>query len=842
MYRPSVRTLLALLTDALLLSFCVLHTTSLLDRAKPPFTLQQDAGRVILQSIIEPAVCSDLRPGDELLMWNGRRLAFPAQAVFFADNSAAGETVTISYRRGLMEGSTVCTLLPAHNITYVVIVWFVGIVTFALAIFVILARPRDRAASILHWAMVSMAVVVVVAFEGVTPGSRIGYLSSILFFLSYMGVAATFFLLTTMFPMPLPGSFPLKLVGSFLPAGVLITLLLIAHADIVLAGTEIGFARYQFWFDVFHVAIILYVLGGIANFIVSYVRTTSRADRRKLQWVLWGLCLGPTPFLLLVVLPGLLQSGPIVAEEYTLIFLTIIPVSFAISFVKHHLLNVEVVINRTTVYAIVVGAVVGIYVALVGLVGAMMGELQTSFGTGAAVIVALLFEPLRRGVQRFVDRRFFRVRYNFREAERKFLHDMKECVGARQLAELIVRETDRLIPVERIGFFTLAPPGHRLCVLAHKQFEFLERRSIQFEADKLKTQLRRPVALADKMESGLDFESADPEVFHRWGIALVFPLLSATYAFHGFLVLGVKKSGHRFTSEDADLLTNVAAQAALELERIALHRNLLQQEAEAERLRELNSLKSDFVRYVSHELKSPLTNIKMFTELVHQRLQGNVRRVARHLQTIEGETDRLDRMVTTILDATKVEKGMMDYTLAPADLGEIVRHGMKTMQYMLAKKEFAVHVSLPKRPLRVRVDRDAVIQALTNLLSNAMKYSQERKEVHVVVLVEGRHLRCSVKDHGRGISPEALPHLFEKFYRDPVTSRDVQGIGLGLSLVKHIMDGHGGTVEVISTPGKGSTFSLLFPFNKVNDGQKKEDPRRRRRSGHRTRAPRASSI
>jgi signal transduction histidine kinase len=243
---------------------------------------------------------------------------------------------------------------------------------------------------------------------------------------------------------------------------------------------------------------------------------------------------------------------------------------------------------------------------------------------------------------------------------------------------------------------------------------------------------------------------------------------------------------------------------------------LLQKQAEAERFKELNDLKSDFVSYVSHELKTPLTSIKMFAELLRVRARGRDRKALEYLQIIEGESDRLDRMVTTILDSARIDRGVKEYHFRDVDLAEIVHSVMNAMHYQLSKNGFSVRLTglSGGRCYPVYVDRDAVMEAIINLIANSIKYSAARKFLKVGLSRKNGHVQCTVEDHGRGISPEVLPHIFEKFYREPSQSRTVQGVGLGLPLVKHIMDAHSGEVRVKSTPGRGSVFSLVFSLRR----------------------------
>jgi signal transduction histidine kinase len=377
-----------------------------------------------------------------------------------------------------------------------------------------------------------------------------------------------------------------------------------------------------------------------------------------------------------------------------------------------------------------------------------------------------------------------------------------------------VEQTSAVIPVERIGFFVLKQPGNRLTTQAQINFDLFERYSVRFEAEKLRTELQLPVAIDGLVEPGIRFEPADAAVFRRWEMAIVFPMLSESREFLGFLVLGKKKSGRRFSGEDVDLLNTVAAQAGLAIERITLQKKLLLKEAEADQLAELNQLKSDFVSYVSHELRTPLTSIKLFAELLRER-NNNDSKSKNYIGSIIGEANRLDRMVTAILDSARIDHGVKEYTLVPCDLGEIASGVMSIMSYQLTKQRFRVAFRRPKRPLPVRADPDAVAMALMNLISNAIKYSGEHKRLQIILRRSNSDVVCKVQDRGRGIPEDAIPHLFKKFYRQSVQANDPGGFGLGLSLVKHIMDAHAGRVTVESRAARGSTFTLHFPLDPI---------------------------
>lgn len=806
------RTAVTLALDVILLAVCIWHIPYLLQRARLPFEADEVLGRVVVVRILDAQAAGEIRPGDHILRWGNDSISIDHQLEFLSDFRAVSDTVRLTVQGILPERQAAVTMVPFYGVGYVVIILLVGIVTWCVGVFILLARPRERAAGALQWSLVCMGISVLLAWGPTPPGDLFPLVSRAAFFIVYTGVGSVFLFFTTLFPRPRYGSVPRKAALIFIPAAVVLAVLLLTHLRALAARSVMEYGTFHGWYDAFQVMKLVFVAGGLYNVVHSYRAAESTVERKRMQWMLWGLAIGPAPFLLLVTVPELFFPSGLVPEEATLIFLIIIPLAFAISFVKYRLLDIEVVIKRTTVYGVVLASILVVYVGVVWAISALIGAYVQGASVAASVIIALLFEPARRSVQRLVDRRFFRVQYVFREAGRKFLADIERAVDEHHLGALLVHRMHEVIPVHRIGVFVFTEQKDRLRLLAHEGFDELQRRSVHFDWEHLKTSLRQPVAVAGSVEPGVEIVGADPEVFRRWRMTVAFPIPGERAAVLGFLVLGGKKSDARFTAEDIDLLEQVAAESGLALERIVLQRRLLLEQAVARRLEELNRMKSDFVSYVSHELRTPLTSIKMFAEMLARPGMRLGRSARDHVRIIEGEADRLGRMVTTILDSARIEQGVQEYALVRTDLVPIIRKAMQAMAFQLGQGRFTVRTVLPRSAVLVRADPDAVGQAIVNLVANAVKYSAERKELTVRLARSGRTVRCSIRDRGRGIPSESIPHLFERFYRDPSVKRKVQGVGLGLPLVRHIMEAHQGSIEVASAVGKGSTFTLVFPL------------------------------
>lgn len=224
-------------------------------------------------------------------------------------------------------------------------------------------------------------------------------------------------------------------------------------------------------------------------------------------------------------------------------------------------------------------------------------------------------------------------------------------------------------------------------------------------------------------------------------------------------------------------------------------------------------MRSQFVSSVSHELKTPLTAIRMFAETLRLGRSKNLKTQAEYLDTIVSESQRLTRLLNNVLDFSKIEQGKRIYRLEPTSLSEIIQAAARAMKYPLSQKGFELKVHVEEGLPAVRVDQDALEQAILNLVNNAMKYSGESHEIDLRLQRKDDQALIQVTDRGVGIDPREQKRVFEKFYRVSMPENErIVGTGLGLTLVSHIVKAHGGNIEVESVPGKGSTFSICLPL------------------------------
>jgi signal transduction histidine kinase len=280
------------------------------------------------------------------------------------------------------------------------------------------------------------------------------------------------------------------------------------------------------------------------------------------------------------------------------------------------------------------------------------------------------------------------------------------------------------------------------------------------------------------------------------------------------------------------LVLAVARQQITLLENTRLQRERAAGQANELAMREANRRMNVFLGIASHELNTPLTNLKLHMQLAQRRLhplkqQGSISTIEappiiaavdEQLARTETQVVRLSRLVNDLLDVSRIQADRLELCFKPAQLGAIVREAVEEQQQAAPARAIRLHFPAAELP-PVRVDPDRLGQVVTNYLTNALKYSPEDRPIDVGVQREGQCLRVWVRDQGPGLSPSEQEHIWERFHRAPgivVQSGSGIGLGLGLHICKTLIERHSGQVGVDSTPGQGSTFWFSVPLEQAS--------------------------
>jgi two-component system, OmpR family, phosphate regulon sensor histidine kinase PhoR len=235
------------------------------------------------------------------------------------------------------------------------------------------------------------------------------------------------------------------------------------------------------------------------------------------------------------------------------------------------------------------------------------------------------------------------------------------------------------------------------------------------------------------------------------------------------------------------------------------------------RQKEISQMKNDFVSHVSHELKTPLASINAYAEMLVDGEAQDEETLKQFCTVIQGQAQRLSRLIEDILNISRIESGLIKVSRDNHSLAMVIRDAAAMITSYAQEKNITVTAPAPILYDQVYIDRDMISQVVINLLSNAVKYTPAGGQVTIASELNETdgQITVTVTDTGVGIPAEAIDHVFDKFYRVEANNKYAKGTGLGLNLVKQIVETvHGGNVFVTSTPGRGSTFGFVLPLSK----------------------------
>ena len=719
-----------------------------------------------------------------------------------------GERTTLTVRRGSSTETLAIEIVPFYsNVPFPTIYLLIGFLGYLIGYLALGFRWEERRARILYWLALSFSLPLIVS--GATYGLRSGwttYVPMIFFNLGYPLAPALLVHFAYAFSKRRPKLILPPVYGVSLLFGAAFTLLILLSVGRSSMGI---FRLYSATFTAFRAYMVALLLLASWTFVLAYREERLQEERAQIKWIFFGLLLGLTPFIFVYQLPKVLGLRPLLTEEFAAVFFAFIPLGFVMSIFRFRFLNVDIVINRSLVYSLLTLVVVGLYLFSLRIFQVIPLKLFAATGAGvspaSALLAAIVFEPARRRIQLLVDKSFYRQSYDYQKAILRFSDGARVLLSPSGLMDLLRSSLLAVLPVDRLEI-ALSAPG--------------ERGSPDREGSSPSERPPRPAEFppgqvfalreAVSTEEGVDFSRAKALLDSRREIAV--PLTFKSMSLEGCLFAGGKKSGQRFSRDDIELLLTLAMTLSLNLERLYLQEEVIRERGVRERLDELNRLKTEFVSTVSHELRTPLTSIQGLTEILEA---GRVKDPAARdeiLHTLVSESGRLSRLLRNILDFGKIEQQTLVYEFKAEDIGGLLREFVTVFRPQLLEGGFALDLDLPGRPVLLSVDRDAIEQLMINLIDNAMKYSFREKRIGIALLERPDQVEIRVSDRGIGIAPDDQARIFEKFYRGGDAARiNPKGVGLGLKIVKHVVEAHRGEIHVESRLPLGTTIRIILP-------------------------------
>jgi signal transduction histidine kinase len=731
---------------------------------------------------------------------------------FLMDGYSVEDSVQITFLHNSIKRTISVELIYYYNHYYLLSAFLTGIIFLFFGIFVLIKCKEKSIAVLFHFIAFSVAGIIMMTWGKYGDTFLgIGYFTRIIFHLCYLMAPAMFLHFALMYPTDRTAGFNSLIKSNYIISFLLAIVVNVFFINAALEQSNHAIDAYLKSFGFLRLYIIIGVFASVGVFLYSLLTAKSETEKKKLKWILAGFFIGPVSFVLLWVIPQLLNMKEVLPEEAIILLNISVPLTFAISILKYHLLDIDYIINKSIVYVIVLTSLTLFYILVILSLIHLLNLTQSTLVAGlSAIIIGLMFMPVKNKVQKIVDVKFFRVRYDFRIAFNKIINTSKEFNDLYRLSEFLAGEINSLIPVDKVGIFEIDTTGNSLNLIAGQNLSHLLKPKISINLEKLETINTEIIALPDTIEREAKFSSGFSGILKRYGLNVLIPIVSESSRYFGLIALGSKLSGLRYSVEDIDLLKSIASTAAATIDRIKLQEELIKERIAAEKLEELNKQKSLYVSAVTHDLKVPLTSIKLFTELIMGDKDIINEQVRNHLNIIENETDRLSRLVTNILDISKIERGAKKYHLKHVKLNKIVEELLDTYERLIRRESFNLTVELDESDSRIFADTDAVKQAIQNLIHNSIRYSGDRKEILIKTFCDNSFVCFLIEDKGKGVRSGEIDMLFDPYYR---ADSDDKGIGLGLYIVKHIMDSHNGIVDMRSELNVGTAVTLKFPKN-----------------------------
>ena len=456
----------------------------------------------------------------------------------------------------------------------------------------------------------------------------------------------------------------------------------------------------------------------------------------------------------------------------------------------------------------------------------------------ASVVVSLVNNPARRTIQRFIDGRLFHIEADYQAALRGYAERVIETLELEPLADLVVSVLTNTTGARRGGLY-LIREGKRdiggMLLDPVCRMGGLPAGDLELGPDSvLAARLAHSGEPLTQYEIDLSEDFAGLATDERsWLQALAIEVLISirTHAKPiGLIVLGAKRSDESYTSAEIEWLKALADQTAVALENARLFAqvkgmsvNVMRLNADLkrayEKLQEVDRLKSAFIGMISHELRSPFAAASFSAQLLHRYAQERMYdELQDQIKQLDKELEEGRKMIDNVISFASLLSKQRELHLEETDIADLIRATISPLDRMAQARDIGLSLSLPSHLPPIRVDKTQLGEAVYHLVHNAIKFNREMGTVHVSCWATDAHIVFKVTDTGCGMPPEELAHIWEAFTQaaDDVR-RGVEGLGLGLALVKFVTEAHCGEVWAASKPGEGSTFGFRIPREAPSD-------------------------
>lgn len=496
------------------------------------------------------------------------------------------------------------------------------------------------------------------------------------------------------------------------------------------------------------------------------------------------------------------------------------------SILQRRLLDIEIVIKKTALYSILTALLTGLFVSLI-LIGQRIFSGLTGYssawaGITGAFIVALVFQPLRDGLQQVVDRIFFRARYNYQRILNKYSFALvRPMANLDRFSNLTPYLLAKSMQLSGASFMALDRQTHAFIVRAGKK-DALELEGVSLPENSVlinELQVKKKELSLEQIEARLKDESlSEPEkgklrelaaAMKKLKTALIIPSISESEYFKestllATINLGQKLSDESFSKEDTDFLETLANQAAINIEYAFILEELKKNQAQIVKSEKLAALGAT-VAGIAHELKNPLTYLLIIGQAMAASWDNKAFKES-VIKTLPSEVERMKLIIDGLSDYSKSH----ELRLEPVDLAPVIEKVLAILGYEIKKNNVNVVKNYPaenEAKVIALADKDRIVQVFMNIIANAIQAMADKGgQLSLTARKNENEVQVSVADTGPGIPPDKLQQIFDPFFTTKET-----GTGLGLSITKRIVDEHKGSIRIDSRVGKGTTFTICLP-------------------------------
>jgi len=481
---------------------------------------------------------------------------------------------------------------------------------------------------------------------------------------------------------------------------------------------------------------------------------------------------------------------------------------------KYHLMDIQVIIRRGLVY-IVISTIVAIpyVVILYFLHYTFKPKLEPWWIHGFIILLlAIVLRPLYSRAQDFVDRLFYRGRYDFLKALEDFSLETHNISDLSQLSSSLVKLIARALQSSRVYLLLPSSSGDFTvisCTSGDTSRLTLDSRSplLRWLRTNKRLLYRRNLVIIPQLQS---LTKKDMNVLQKTRAELLVPIMIKEGELAGLLILGEKLSQQPYSQEDEHLILAVVSRMATELENARLYDS---EKTMRKELEKQDEQKTEFLHSVAHELKTPLTAIISSSEVLSSEssIPHSLRKKV--INNIRRSSWSMDRRVTELLDLAKMQIGELRIEPEPLKMGSVITEVASKIRVLLEKKGQKLTLEIPDSLPKVNADRGKLEQVLFNLLSNANKFSPSGSDIILRVREVDRGIIVEVEDSAPAVTEAEKMKLFDPYYRgeDADKRGRFPGLGLGLAISKKLVELHQGEIWVKSKSGKGNTFAFSLP-------------------------------